>query len=167
MNDDKIQLLATIEQHRTEVRAALNTVVQDLSRRTLVHDVSKYKEDELEGFARISKVAREHVYGSEEYIAAMKQEKGTIELHYSRNSHHPEFYKENSWDMPLLDLIEMVCDWRAAWKVYESYKSADKRATWTANMEKQRVRFFEKGILNRVQWYVVEQVAALLARDDG
>ena len=36
-------------------------------------------------------------------------------MHYSRNSHHPEFYGERGIaGMDLFDLVEMLCDWMAA-----------------------------------------------------
>lgn len=34
--------------------------------------------------------------------------------HYAENSHHPEHYQAGVAGMSLLDLIEMVCDWKAA-----------------------------------------------------
>lgn len=30
------------------------------------------------------------------------------------NSHHPEFYENGICGMNLLDLVEMLCDWKAA-----------------------------------------------------
>jgi hypothetical protein len=168
VSEDKIQVLNTIVHHRTMVQVALQTVTQALSRRSLAHDVSKFRADEFEGFSRINRTAREHPYGSVEYRAALKQEKPTIALHYARNSHHPEY-----WDAPdhnvgttmmgLLDLIEMVCDWWAAWKVYDGQWAPEDRSSWMENVEKQRQRFLEPGVLSAEQWFVVDQMAHVLA----
>jgi hypothetical protein len=95
---------------------------------------------EFAGFARINAIARVHKFGSEEYKASMQQEKATINLHFSRNSHHPERPKligeaaestrgladdATYWSahtearMTFLDVIEMVCDWWGARKGYD------------------------------------------------
>jgi hypothetical protein len=37
-----------------------------------------------------------------------------LKHHYAANSHHPEHYENGIAGMSLLDLIEMVCDWKAA-----------------------------------------------------
>ena len=167
MTEEKIAVLNTMVHHRVLVQAALQRIVHDLERRSLVHDVSKFEEEEFEGFARINRVARDHPYGSAEYRAALKQEKPTIQRHYHGNRHHPEY-----WDAPehnmgttmmgLLDLVEMVCDWWAAWKVYDGQRLPEDRSSWQANVEKQRQRFRETGVLSEQQWWVVDQMAFLL-----
>jgi hypothetical protein len=42
-----------------------------------------------------------------------------IKLHWKKNSHHPEFYK-NSNDMSELDILEMACDCHARSKQYKT-----------------------------------------------
>lgn len=167
MTEEKVQLLNTMCHHRVEVQAALQVLIHALERRSLVHDVSKFGADEFEGFSRINRVAREHAYGSDEYRAALKPEKPTITLHFSRNRHHPEYFTHPvdgcfaSSGMRLLDLVEMVCDWHAAWRVYEGQRTPDKRCSWKENLEKQRARFAD---LTDAQWFVIDEVAALLER---
>jgi hypothetical protein len=159
VTEEKVQLLNTMCHHRVEVQAALQVLIHALERRSLTHDVSKFGADEFEGFSRINRAAREHVYGSDEYRAALKAEKPTIELHYSRNSHHPEWWGNVPQAMALVDLIEMVCDWHAAWRVYEGQREPAKRCSWRDNLEKQRARFSS---LTDAQWFVIDEVAALL-----
>src|SRR5574338_329359 len=156
--------------HRIMVQAALLRVIHNLERRSLVHDASKFEEEEFEGFARINRVAREHPYGSDEYRASLKAEKPTIQRHYVGNSHHPEH-----WDAPdhnvgttmmgLFDLIEMVCDWWAAWKVYDGQRPPDQRSSWMEKVDTQRKRFLETGVLSKEQWFVVDHMAHLLQFD--
>jgi hypothetical protein len=164
MNEtDQIRTLNTIVHHRLQVQSAIQRVTQTLERRALVHDESKFREDEFAGFSRINATAREHPYGSEEYRASLKAEKPTIQLHYSRNSHHPEHWQgphDSPQGMGLFDLIEMTCDWWAAWKVYDGQREESKRSTWMENVAKQRDRFAQA--LSAEQWFVVGQVAALL-----
>ena len=40
--------------------------------------------------------------------------RAAVLLHYSRNSHHYQFYKANDFRMPLIDLSELLCDSFAA-----------------------------------------------------
>ena len=84
--------------------------------RALVHDLSKLKADERRDFIELASIdhAKNVVYGSDEYKAILEKHRGAIDIHYSRNSHHDKFHKDGVHDMSLYDLIEMVCDWRAA-----------------------------------------------------
>lgn len=117
---DDLKALATIIRHRDSVRLNVKLLTDELSTRALAHDLSKLAVDEVEGFARINSAAREHAYGSAEYKASMDSEKGPggcIALHFSRNSHHPEFHASPR-SMGFLDIIEMVLDWKAAADTY-------------------------------------------------
>lgn len=167
MTEERINVLNTIVHHRLMVQRALQEVIQNLERRSLVHDASKFEEAEFDGFARINRVAREHPYGSAEYRASLKAEEPTLERHYAANSHHPEHWDAAEHNvgttmMGLLDLMEMTCDWWAAWKVYDGQRAPGKRCSWMENVEKQRQRFLETGVLSREQWFVVDQMAWLL-----
>lgn len=167
---DAIQLIRARTQHVNFVQEGLLVIAQALQRRGLVHDRSKFSADEFAGFCRINAVAREHPYGSAEYRAGLKQEKPTIELHYARNSHHPEHHDEaeagskGTWEdrtrveaMGFLDIIEMVCDWRSAYLAYGS------QGTWEENMDRQRERY--KDWFSSGQWLLLEQVAAFIGRE--
>lgn len=158
--EDQVQLLRTIAAHRDYVRIGLQSITQELERRALEHDVSKYSPDEFSGFARINKAAREHPYGSEEYKAGLRQEKPTIDLHYSRNRHHPEHHENPAETMTFLDIIEMVCDWRSAWKTYGS------QGTWRDNMKLQTEKLIYKldGAQLWLMWQVSDWLQALDAR---
>lgn len=158
--EQRINVLNTMVHHRIEVQAALQSIIQALERRSLVHDVSKFREDEFEGFARINGIARRYPYGSEEYRASLKAERPIIDTHYARNSHHPEAHKPGT--MGILDIVEMVCDWHAAWRVYDGQRPRELRSSWRENLEKQRERFVTSGQLTEAQWWVVRGVAALL-----
>lgn len=149
MDGDALKALATIIRHRDLMRANLHAVASELERRAILHDESKLRPDELEGFVRINRTAREHPYGSAEYVESMTAEKGLdgcIGLHYSRNSHHPEHHPHER-DMGWLDVIEMVLDWKAAADAYGHYGLRE-------SLPKHRDRFdFSLG-----QWWLIEQV---------
>ena len=154
--DDKISTLRSIARHREFVADGLEMVANELRHRGRVHDLSKYLDDEFAGFARINRIARENEFGSDEYAQAMKRERETIHLHFSRNSHHPEHRELHDPERPLsfLDIIEMVCDWRGAAKGY-----SDPRP-WSETVE---INFAHKGPrLSPEQMWLARQVATWL-----
>lgn len=69
---------------------------------------------ELEGFDIITKELKSLVFGSKEYKTVLLEQKDIIQYHYKNNSHHPEHYKNKINDMSLLDLLEIIIDWKAA-----------------------------------------------------
>lgn len=111
---DVFGLLRSYTRHIAYVRETLATVCHAIERRALRHDTSKMLDDEFFGFSRINAAARIHKFGSPQYAEAMQREHEVIDLHFQRNSHHPEHF-EQTW----LDVIEMVCDWRGAQLGYD------------------------------------------------
>ena len=53
-------------------------------------------------------------YGSEEYKSFLAGLKPALDIHYKNNRHHPEHFANGIKDMTLLDLLEMLCDWKAS-----------------------------------------------------
>lgn len=116
--NEETKTLITFIRHIELVKKSMLSFSRQLEERAQLHDLSKFKEDEFGGFVEINRVAREHPYGSEEYKASIK-DNNTISLHYSRNTHHPEYHPKGGINqMGLLDLIEMICDWKAASETY-------------------------------------------------
>lgn len=101
-------------EHISKVQARIQIVVNELTIRAAHHDASKLVEPEKPGFDVLTLKLRELVYGSDDYKAALEEGKPTIAHHYAANSHHPEHYENGIAGMSLLDIIEMVCDWKAA-----------------------------------------------------
>lgn len=100
--------------HIGKVQARIAEVVGALRRRGYEHDASKLEEPEKAGFDVLTFKLATLVYGSDEYRAALEEGKPTIAHHYTVNTHHPEHYPNGIAGMSLLDLVEMVCDWKAA-----------------------------------------------------
>jgi hypothetical protein len=101
-------------EHISVVRGLLLQVVHDLLHRAHVHDRSKLVEPELSVFDEFTPRLRESTYGSQEYqdyLAAMGE---GLRHHYAANTHHPEHWPSGVHDMTLVDLLEMLADWRAA-----------------------------------------------------
>lgn len=101
-------------EHIRKVQARLQECINNLTVRAAHHDESKLQAPEKEGYDQITEQLRDLVYGSDEYKAALKANEPTIAHHYAANSHHPEHYENGIAGMSLLDIIEMVADWKAA-----------------------------------------------------
>ena len=104
----------------------MHQLVSKIEERAIVHDLSKFEEDEFAGFEELDSDEVFKLYGTKEYKDIINKNKG-IELHYSRNSHHPEHYEDvakgfthfNGIDgMSFLDIVEMVIDWKSASETY-------------------------------------------------
>lgn len=101
-------------QHIHEVQWRMNVVIGDLIGRAHRHDQSKLSDEERPYFDVATPKLAGLTYGSDEYKAALKELGPALRHHQAKNSHHPEFYENGMRGMNLLDLIEMLCDWKAA-----------------------------------------------------
>lgn len=102
------------EKHISNVRANLMAVIIDLGERAVAHDASKLVEPEAEAFARIEVERTNVVYGTPEYNAMMASVQPAIDHHYEMNDHHPEHHLHGINGMNLMQIVEMLCDWKAA-----------------------------------------------------
>lgn len=100
--------------HINKVQVRIAEFQAALDERASLHDRSKLQEPEKSGFDVLTFKLAELTYGSDEYRAALKEAKPIIDHHYAVNSHHPEHYKDGIAGMSLLDVVEMLCDWKAA-----------------------------------------------------
>lgn len=103
----------TIE-HISNVSSKIIKVVSDLLERAWKHDASKLESPEKEIYDEFTPKLAELEYGTDEYREVLKEMKVGIDHHYSVNRHHPEFFTDQIDGMNLVDLIEMICDWKAA-----------------------------------------------------
>jgi hypothetical protein len=114
--------------HILQVRKYLARMTADLARRAEEHDLSKLESPEREVFDEFTPKLKGSTYGSDEYRSFLAEMKRGLDHHYKANSHHPEHYAQEFGeinpqlvasgeairDMTLLDLVEMLCDWKAA-----------------------------------------------------
>jgi hypothetical protein len=101
-------------EHISAVHRRISHVVIELNQRARDHDASKLEEPEKSGYDTLTTRLADLVYGSDDYRAALKEAKPTIAHHYACNSHHPEHFENGIAGMSLLDVVEMLCDWKAA-----------------------------------------------------
>lgn len=100
--------------HIETVRNYLDTVIVDLMSRGQRHDQTKLQSPEVEVFEQHTHKLKYIAYGSEQYKDCMKEMKPAIDHHNKHNRHHPEFHVDGWKDMNLMDLIEMLVDWKAS-----------------------------------------------------
>lgn len=100
--------------HIQTVQRLLFKCIEDLSNRQLLHDQSKLQSPEVETFEEYTPKLAKSTYGSEEYKQFLKEMKPALDHHYANNTHHPEHFSDGIKGMNLLDVLEMLCDWKAA-----------------------------------------------------
>ena len=101
-------------EHIEHVRDMIDEVMLILRHRSAVHDESKLEEPEKKIFDRMTPRLAGSTYGSEEYKAMLAEMKPALDHHYERNRHHPEHYENGIDGMTLIDVLEMLLDWKAA-----------------------------------------------------
>jgi hypothetical protein len=112
--DEPFDSLPDTLAHIDRVHHFLTRMAAALADRAEAHDDSKRVEPEKSAYDRAVPEMRKHPYGSPGYKAATELLGPALEHHFEHNSHHPEHYPEGIEGMDLIDLVEMLCDWRAA-----------------------------------------------------
>ena len=102
------------KQHIQQVRVFTERIAEAIIDRGDYHDQSKLQSPEKEIFDEYTPKLATTTYGSEEYKTHLEEMKVALKHHYSKNRHHPEHHPNGIHDMNLVDLIEMLCDWKAA-----------------------------------------------------
>jgi hypothetical protein len=100
--------------HIWHVQRHLMQVIETLNTRLLEHDQTKLEEPELSLFNEFTPKLRGSTHGSEEYEGFRKSMGEALDHHYASYRHHPEHFPNGIDDMNLIDLIEMLADWKAA-----------------------------------------------------
>ena len=111
---DKFETMVQTYEHKQNVSKFISFILHDLIIRSIYHDDSKLESPEVEIFTEYTPKLANSTYGSDEYKQFLKEMKPALDHHYANNSHHPEHSDNGIEDMDLVDLIEMVCDWKAA-----------------------------------------------------
>lgn len=100
--------------HIRLVNELLIRFAKDLMYRAICHDNSKLQEPEKSLFDEYTPKLAACTYGSDEYKGYLKNIGAALDNHYKRNSHHPESHRDGIDGMDLLDIVEMLLDWKAA-----------------------------------------------------
>ena len=100
--------------HINRVAKLLFHFCKNLEARGRLHDATKLVSPEKETFDEMTPRLKDSTYGSDEYKGFLEKMKPALDHHYVNNRHHPEHHKNGVNDMDLFDVVEMLCDWKAA-----------------------------------------------------
>lgn len=100
--------------HIEAVRKYIRFFTDRLTTRGVEHDRLKLESPEVEVFAEYTPKLATATYGSEEYNEFLKGLNTALQHHYANYRHHPEHFNKGINDMNLLDVVEMLCDWKAS-----------------------------------------------------
>jgi hypothetical protein len=120
--------------HSRRVDELMLQVISQIQDRLLKHDASKMEDPEKAIFDEFSPKLGQLEYGSDEYKESLAAMGPALKHHYAENRHHPEHFENGVNDMTLVDLVEMLADWRAA-------TERNKNGNLAASLEIQKERF--------------------------
>lgn len=100
--------------HIERVRHYLRIMTDKLTTRGVMHDRTKLESPEVELFTEHTPKLATMAYNSDEYKASLAALKPALDHHYANSRHHPEHFSKGITDMNLIDILEMLCDWKAA-----------------------------------------------------
>ena len=98
--------------HIAEFQQAIDTLTEKLKQRAKAHDASKLKEPELTQYTEAEEKLENFKPGSKSYLTFARKEDIILSKHYSKNPHHVEHFKNGFNDMTILDLVDVLTDWR-------------------------------------------------------
>ena len=79
-----------------------------------LHDQSKFEDVEFLPYSEVIDEFAKYPYGSPERDKLYASIKPASEHHFKNNRHHPEYFSNGIEGMNLVDLIEMLVDWKSA-----------------------------------------------------
>lgn len=100
--------------HKKIVKELMTEVINELKKRANNHDNSKLHSPEKPIFDEYTPKLTNTTYGSNEYKQYLKEMQVALNHHYAHNRHHPEYFENGVQGMTLIDICEMLCDWKAA-----------------------------------------------------
>ncbi len=100
--------------HSQRVGELMMQLIKELLDRSTCHDRSKTVRPEVEVFDEYTPKLAESTYGSPAYRAYLLGMGEGLAHHYAVNRHHPEHFADGVGGMTLVDLVEMLADWKAA-----------------------------------------------------
>ena len=103
------------KKHIAKVKQYVYACADTLYERGELHDWDKIEDPvEKELFDEYTPKLANCTYGSDEYKSFLDGLKPALDIHYANNRHHPEHFKNGMRDMNLIDMIELICDWKAS-----------------------------------------------------
>ncbi len=114
MTDKEIKTIELTIAHKESIARYMAKFSAELAYRAAIHDNSKFQKDELEGYSECADEFNTHPFDSAAERLLREKLTKVMSLHRTRNRHHPEYFENGIDDMNLIDLIEMISDWKSA-----------------------------------------------------
>lgn len=114
MSYTKDDCIRDTKEHIAQVREFMLMFAQELIQRALLHDKSKLEYPEIDIFTEYTPKLKHSTFMSDEYKGFLNEMQVALNHHYEKNSHHPQHYENGIAGMNLADVVEMICDWKAA-----------------------------------------------------
>lgn len=112
--DNRFDFLCDTMLHVTEVQENLEEIASQLRRRGFAHDRTKFQKTEFDAFVSTREKFKKANFGSKEYQECTDAVQLAVDHHYKYNRHHTGRWPNGIDDMSLIDIIEMLADWKAA-----------------------------------------------------
>lgn len=147
--------------HIRRVGFFIKQAVIELQRRAAKHDRSKLLSPEKEAFDRMTPILATLEYGSQEYIASVKELGPALQHHFEANDHHPEhFPNKDVSKMSAMAIIEMVCDWRAASERTKQRTDGDEylKRSFAEGLEYNQKRFGYSDEIASIIWATAQEL---------
>jgi hypothetical protein len=100
--------------HVSEVSENLEIIASELRKRGCAHDRTKFQALEFDAFVSTREKFKKANYGTPEYQECVDIVKPAVDHHHANNRHHTGFHAAGVSGMSLIDLAEMIADWKAA-----------------------------------------------------
>lgn len=147
--------------HQRRVDQLLVLVIEELTERLCQHDESKMHEPEKSTFDRVTGRLQGLTYGTDEYRQALADMGPALDHHYIHNRHHPEHFSRGVAGMTLVDLVEMLCDWKAA-----TERHADGDLTRSLPHNASRFGYVDQA-LEHILWNTARELGWITSEEAG
>jgi hypothetical protein len=138
--------------HIKRVGFYIKSCIRELNKKAIFHDFDKIHDSvEKALFDEFTPKLKDCTFGSDEYKSYLESLKPALDIHYKNNRHHPEHFKNGISGMNLIDLLEMVCDWKAS-----SERHADGNIMKSIEINQERFGYSDelKSILINTAWFL-------------
>ena len=128
--------------------------INELLDRKANHDKTKLEYPEKQEFDKYNQKLKELTYGSEEYNQNLYILRAALCHHYRYNRHHPEHFGNGIYGMTIMDLTEMICDWKASSErqndgnIFDGIEKASQRFNYDKKMVKVLSNTAQKYFIN-------------------
>ena len=128
--------------------------LNELLDRKANHDKTKLEYPEKQEFDKYNQKLKELTYGSDEYNQNLYILRNALCHHYRYNRHHPEHFGNGIYGMTIMDLTEMICDWKASSErqingdIYDGIEKSSQRFNYDKRMVRVLSNTVDKYFIN-------------------